>query len=70
MEMSCYMMAARGVLPVSEVLFLFFTVRGGSFLSPKEKEKNGGAMCFLQEIIGAGISNHFPSIFLYKYTAF
>ena len=39
--MSCYMMAARDMLPVSEVLFLFFTGRGGSFLSPKEKEKNG-----------------------------
>ena len=36
-------MAARSELPVSEVLFLFFTGRGGSFLSPKEKEKNGGA---------------------------
>ena len=35
------MMAARRELPVSEVLFLFFTGRGGSFLSPKEKEKNG-----------------------------
>ena len=33
----------RGALPVSEVLFLFFTGRGGSFLSQKEKEKNGGA---------------------------
>ena len=31
------------MLPVSEVLFLFFTGRGDSFLSPKEKEKNGGA---------------------------
>ena len=31
------------MLPVSEVLFLFFTGRGGSFLSQKEKEKNGGA---------------------------
>ena len=37
------MMAARRELPVSEVLFLFFTGRGGSFLSPKEKEKSGGA---------------------------
>ena len=37
------MMAARDALPVSEVLFLFFTGRGGSFLSRKEKEKNGGA---------------------------
>jgi len=37
------MMAARDMLPVSEVLFLFFTGRGGSFLSQKEKEKNGGA---------------------------
>ena len=36
-------MAARDALPVSEVLFLFFTGRGGSFLSQKEKEKNGGA---------------------------
>ena len=36
-------MAARDMLPVSEVLFLFFTGRGGSFLSQKEKEKNGGA---------------------------
>ena len=35
------MMAARDMLPVSEVLFLFFTGRGGSFLSQKEKEKNG-----------------------------
>ena len=32
-----------GPLSVSEVLFLFFTGRGGSFLSQKEKEKNGGA---------------------------
>ena len=37
------MMAAWDALPVSEVLFLFFTGRGGSFLSQKEKEKNGGA---------------------------
>ena len=37
------MMAAQDALPVFEVLFLFFTGRGGSFLSPKEKEKNGGA---------------------------
>ena len=37
-------MAARDALPVSEVLFLFFTGRGGSFLSRKEKEKNGGAI--------------------------
>ena len=37
------MMAAWDVRPVSEFLFLFFTGRGGSFLSPKEKEKNGGA---------------------------
>ena len=37
------MMAARDALPVSEVLFLFFTGPGGSFLSQKEKEKNGGA---------------------------
>ena len=37
------MMAARNVLLVLNVLFLFFTGRGGSFLSPKEKEKNGGA---------------------------
>ena len=37
------MMAAGDALPVSEVLFLFFTGRGGSFLSQKEKEKNGGA---------------------------
>ena len=36
-------MAARFALPVLEVLFLFFTGRGGSFLSQKEKEKNGGA---------------------------
>ena len=40
------MMAARFALPVSEVLFLFFTARGGSFLSQKEKEKNGGASPF------------------------
>ena len=39
-------MAARGVLPVLEVLYLFFTVRGHSFLSPKEKEKNGGRNTF------------------------
>ena len=32
-----------GPLSVSEVLFLFFTGPGGSFLSQKEKEKNGGA---------------------------
>jgi len=37
------MMAAWDALPVLEVLFLFFTGRGGSFLSQKEKEKNGGA---------------------------
>ncbi len=37
-------MAARDALPVSEDLFLFFTGRGGSFLSRKEKEKNGGAI--------------------------
>ena len=37
------MMAARFAVPVSRVLFLFFTGRGGSFLSRKEKEKNGGA---------------------------
>ena len=43
------MMAARRVLPVSEVLFLFFTARGGSFLSQKEKEKNGGAKLSQQE---------------------
>ena len=36
-------MAARDALPVLEILFLFFTGRGGSFLSQKEKEKNGGA---------------------------
>ena len=36
-------MAARDALPVLEVLFLFFTGRGDSFLSQKEKEKNGGA---------------------------
>ena len=41
---SCYMMATGDALPVSEVLFLFFTGRGGSFLSRKEKEKNGGAI--------------------------
>ena len=35
-------MAARGGFPVLEILFLFFTGRGGSFLSQKEKEKNGG----------------------------
>ena len=38
------MMAAWDALPVLEVLFLFFTGRGGSFLSQKEKEKNGGAI--------------------------
>ena len=36
-------MAAQFAFPVLTVLFLFFTGRGGSFLSPKEKEKNGGA---------------------------
>ena len=34
-------MAARFALPTSKVLFLFFTGRSGSFLSLKEKEKNG-----------------------------
>ena len=42
-QMSGYMMAARDALPVLKVLFLFFTRRGNSFLSPKETEKNGGA---------------------------
>ena len=42
-QLSGYMMAARDALPVLKVLFLFFTGRGNSFLSPKEKEKNGGA---------------------------
>ena len=37
------MMAARDALLVLNVLFLFFTGRDGSFLSLKEKEKNGGA---------------------------
>ena len=36
-------MAARDALPVLKILFLFFTGRGGSFFSQKEKEKNGGA---------------------------
>ena len=36
-------MAAQFALPTSKVLFLFFTGRSGSFLSLKEKEKNGGA---------------------------
>ena len=40
------MMAAWDVRPVSEILFLFFTGRGDSFLSPKEKEKNGGAKTY------------------------
>ena len=43
------MMAAWDVRPVSEILFLFFTGRGDSFLSPKEKEKNGGANVLLLE---------------------
>ena len=42
-QLSCHMMAARDALPVLKILFLFFTGRGDSFLSPKEKEKNGGA---------------------------
>ena len=50
-------MAARGVVSVSEVLFLFFTGRGGSFLSRKEKEKNGaqkGRMPLQGEDFSAG----------------
>ena len=40
--MSCYMMAAWDVRPVSEILFLFFTGRGDSFLSPKRERKEWG----------------------------
>ena len=43
------MMAAWNVRPVSEFLFLFFTGRGDSFLSPKRGEKNGGANVLLLE---------------------
>ena len=53
------MMAAWDVRPVSEILFLFFTGRGDSFLSPKRERKEWGrkrsplekqkenAVCFL-----------------------
>ena len=40
--MSCYMMAAWDVRPISEILFLFFTGRGDSFLSPKRERKEWG----------------------------
>ena len=51
-----------GGLPVLKVLFLFFTGRGSSFLSQKEKEKNGGANRTDRVVFGAA-GNHKAVLF-------
>ena len=61
-RVSCYMMAARFTLPVLKVLFLFFTGRGSSFLSQKEKEKNGGVNRTDRVVFGAA-GNHKAVLF-------